>query len=354
MINGAALLTAPASLACTWLNHPLRSYHWAAEAAPMKRVLLVTSDPKEADHRYVEESLDRARIPFCTRAGTVPDAAGIRDALATGNIDILHFTDSQSARMIPVGCPVATVVTVNELPWDKERGRFSIGHLSDDLALADVICCETPAMGKALSEVVPTPEYHVVRPGVDVDLFDPDINQLPREHLIDFDDESKMLVAIGTFDTPTVLADAIEMLPEEVAEDLNLIHLGQESNLVPEQIISVLQHAEAILFADLSRFHRHALLHAAAAGCPTFVTDSEPALRVLQDEDLLSPDEPREWADELTRIHSEWRRAGGVPRHPDEELIGRMRRMYSLSTAPRAIEHAYDAAGTANDLRKNQ
>jgi hypothetical protein len=84
------------------------------------------------------------------------------------------------------------------------------------------------------------------------------------------------------------------------------------------------------------------------------VTDSEPALRVLQDEDLLSPDEPREWADELTRIHTEWRRAGCVQRHPDEELIGRMRRMYSLNTAPRAIEHAYDAAGTANDLRKNQ
>jgi len=28
--------------------------------------------------------------------------------------------------------------------------------------------------------------------------------------------------------------------------------------------------------------------------------------------------------------------------------------MYSLNTAPRAIEQAYDAAGTANDLRKNQ
>jgi hypothetical protein len=56
----------------------------------------------------------------------------------------------------------------------------------------------------------------------------------------------------------------------------------------------------------------------------------------------MSPD-PRDWADEISSMHNEWRSAGGVPRFPDEEAIARVRNTNGLRAYGRALEKAWNA-----------
>ena len=55
-----------------------------------------------------------------------------------------------------------------------------------------------------------------------------------------------------------------------------------------------------------------------------------------------------DWVDELVRIHSEWRKSGGVPRHPDEELINHVKSLLSPDSHGKSLADAYDLAVSPN------
>ena len=66
----------------------------------MKRVLLATAEPEGEEsygHLMIADSLNRARVPFWTKAGTVRSSSELEAALEIGGIDLVHFVDPQSA-----------------------------------------------------------------------------------------------------------------------------------------------------------------------------------------------------------------------------------------------------------------
>ena len=311
----------------------------------MKRVLLVTTNSELPIHRYFENALDKALVQSTTRAGTVTNSEGIRNSIESGHIDLLHFTSPIAARLIPVGCSLPTIVSVQEWPIDGNLRR-----ILDDLALADLVSCGTPIIANELRKKIKGPEFSIHRQGIDNDLFNPNSNLYSRDYLIDFDDEKKMMVAIGTMGIPEILTESIESLPSEISNNLNFIRLD-DSRLLPEQKMAILQHAEIMLFADASRFHRQVVLHACASGCPVRVINPEPALDVLDAEYILSAEDPREWADAITKAHEKWRRAGGVPRHPDELLIERMEKHMGPNQCGINIDNQYTEAQIAHKMK---
>ena len=55
----------------------------------MRRVILATSASEGAEsygHLMIADALDRARVPFWTRATTIRNAAELRQALARGGL----------------------------------------------------------------------------------------------------------------------------------------------------------------------------------------------------------------------------------------------------------------------------
>ena len=68
----------------------------------------------------------------------------------------------------------------------------------------------------------------------------------------------------------------------------------------------------------------------------------------LQDEylpprSLLPATDPDHWVSAIVDVHSEWVRAGGVPRLPDEELVS-MARSFGRKAHGVELSRAYDLA----------
>jgi hypothetical protein len=266
----------------------------------------------------ISDALDRARVPFWTRATTIRNAAELSQALARGGVDLVHFTDATAAAFAPMTREYAATASLflDDVPLSS-RAR-------DDLDLVDLALLEEEGLAEGLNC-----RTSVIGPCLDVDAFDPAVTALPREHLASVDDESRMLLALGSDeDVEKILAE----LYDEVAAACNIITMcsAEGSALLdsPPRIIALLQHAEAMLLGEGSHFHPQISLHAAAAGCPII--------------DCMTPD-PRDWADEISSMHNEWRSAGRVPRFPDEEAITRVRNTNGLRAYGRALEKAWNA-----------
>lgn len=287
----------------------------------MRRVILATSASEGAEsygHLMIADALDRARVPFWTRATTIRNAAELSQALARGGVDLVHFTDAAAAAFAPMAREYAATASLflDDVPLSS--------RVRDDLDLVDLSLLEDEVLATGLNC-----RTSVIGPCLDIDAFDPAITALPREHLASVDDESRMLLALGSDDeVGKILAE----LDDEAAAACNIIAMCSTEGLAlldsPSRIIALLQHAEAMILGEGSQFHPQISLHAAAAGCPTI--------------DCMTSD-PRDWADEISSMHNEWRSAGGVPRFPDEEAIARVRNTNGLRSYGRALEKAWNA-----------
>lgn len=267
----------------------------------------------------IEDALDRARVPFWTRAATVRSAAELDLALERGGVDIVHFTDARAAGFAAMAREYAALGSVfledSSLP----------ARAKDDLDLLDLVLLEDESLAEGLNCAT-----SLIGPCLDVDAFDPNITPLPREHLASIDDESRMLLALASDDG---VDEILAQFDAEMARECNVLAMcGTEGSALldrPVRIIALLQHAEALLLGAGAAFHPQISLHAAAAGCPIIDCNTS---------DL------REWSDRLTNLHSQWRAAGKVPRFPDEQAVEKARKTNGLRAYGRGLAKAYERA----------
>ena len=285
----------------------------------MKRLLLATSEPEGEEsygHLMIADALNRARVPFWTKAATVRSTSELDAALAIGGIDLVHFVDPTAASFARINrsYPAVGSLFVDSPPLSS--------RMTDDLDLLDLVLVESEELSSSLKS-----ETLEIGTCLDVDAFSPESNPKPREFLKPFDDESKMLVSIGT---DCDFQELVTELDHEVISDCNFVMM--QSNEVqqlfdqPDWIIALLQHSEVLMIAEGNPYHPNLVLHASASGCPTLNCNSE---------------DPREWIEQFVRIHRDWTRAGKVPRFPDENAIENIRKTNGLRAYGHNLAEVY-------------
>ena len=285
----------------------------------MKRLLLATSEPEGEEsygHLMIADALNRARVPFWTKAATVRSTSELDAALAIGGIDLVHFVDPPAASFARINrsYPAVGSLFVDSPPLSS--------RMTDDLDLLDLVLVESEELSSSLKS-----ETLEIGTCLDVDAFSPESNPKPREFLKSFDDEAKMLVSIGT---DCDFQELVTELDDEVISDCNFVMM--QSNEVqqlfdePDRIIALLQHSEVLMIAEGNPYHPNLVLHASASGCPTLNCNSE---------------DPREWIEQFVGIHRDWTRAGKVPRFPDENAIENIRKTNGLRVYGHNLAEAY-------------
>ena len=264
----------------------------------------------------IADALNRARVPFWTKAATVRSTSELDAALAIGGIDLVHFVDPTAASFARINrsYPAVGSLFVDSPPLSS--------RMTDDLDLLDLVLVESEELSSSLKS-----ETLEIGTCLDVDAFSPESNPKPREFLKPFDDEAKMLVSIGT---DCDFQELVAELDDEIISDCNFVMM--QSNEVqqlfdePDRIIALLQHSEVLMIAEGNPYHPNLVLHASASGCPTLNCNSE---------------DPREWIEQFVRIHRDWIRAGKVPRFPDENAIENIRKINGLRAYGYNLAEAY-------------
>ena len=123
-----------------------------------------------------------------------------------------------------------------------------------------------------------------------------------------------------------------------------MLHIGSEVELPDEQLVAALQHAEALLFPSISEGFGYPPAEAMAAGCPVIAANLPAHNEVIPERCLLPATDVMAWVDEVVRVHSAWKRAGGVPRNPDDSLIDYVRDSLSPEAHGEALSRAYETA----------
>tara|TARA_Y100001970_G_C14257611_1_gene876704 strand:- start:466 stop:1320 length:855 start_codon:yes stop_codon:yes gene_type:complete len=270
----------------------------------MKRMVLVSSKGSDASNKMcqlMENILSRALIPFWSHASTVSSLSELKEVIDSTPIDLILVTDLPSAREVPIS---------RELPalgiFLDEQLDLTSSRIIDDLELLDLIFTESEIELNLSNPTI------VIGSVFDVEYFDPRNNERPREYILDFDIDDKMLVLTSSdYDLSIVKSN----LPKDMINDLNFMSLVKSPSLTSEQIVSSLQHSEVLLISEGQQIHPLISNHAMAAGCPIIDCRS---------------DDPRKWSDKLFQIWREWIRAGKVPRHPDEDLIKKAKIEFGL------------------------
>ena len=264
----------------------------------------------------IADALNRARVPFWTRAGTVRSSSELDAALEIGGIDLVHFVDPQSASFARIN---RSYPAVGSLFIDSPNLS---SRMVDDLDLLDLVLVESEALSSSLKS-----ETWEIGTCLDIDAFSPESNPKSRDYLAPIDDDAKMLVSIGTDSDFQVL---VAELDKEIVSDCNfiLMHSHEMEHFFDEsdRIIALLQHSEVLLIADGNLYHPNLVLHASASGCPSLNCNSE---------------DPREWMEEFVRIHRDWVRAGKVPRFPDENAIENIRKTNGLRAYGNSLAEVY-------------
>ena len=285
----------------------------------MKRVLLATTELEGEEsygHLMIADSLNRARVPFWTKAGTVRSSSELEAALEIGGIDLVHFVDPQSASFARIN---RSYPAVGSLFIDSPNLS---SRTVDDLDLLDLVLVESEILSSSLKC-----ETWNIGTCLDVDAFSPESNPKPRDLLASIDDESKMLVCVGTdYGFQNLVAE----LDKEIISDCNfvMLHSNEMEHLLDEsdRIIALMQHSEVLLVGGGNLYHPNLELHASASGCPSLNCTSQ---------------DPRQWIEDFTQIHRDWIRAGKVPRFPDERAIENVRKTNGLEAYGRSLAEAY-------------
>ena len=285
----------------------------------MKRVLLATTEPEGEEsygHLMIADALNRARVPFWTKAGTARSSSELDAALEVGGIDLVHFVDPQSASFARINRSYAAV---GSLFFDSPNLS---SRMVDDLDLLDLVLVESEILSSSLKC-----EAWNIGTCLDVDAFSPESNPKVRDLLAPIDDESKMLVCVGTDSDFQVL---VAELDKEIIADCNFVmmHSNEMEYLLDEsdRIIALMQHSEVLLIGDGNLYHPNLELHASASGCPSLNCTSQ---------------DPRQWIEDFMGIHRDWIRAGKVPRLPDERAIENVRKTNGLEAYGRNLAEAY-------------
>lgn len=335
-------------------------------------------------HQAIEANLQRALVPNWTRIKTIQHGIifgaifrlhrrwfkhpkVVSEELMNTQADILHITDQEQAHLVPKNSEIPVVVTVHDLfnicprliegsdvpiPVGEPnpgiiRGR-DISKLRAGLSRADLLICISDMTLREVVKEFPDKPVALVRNQVEVDYWSPEKNPQPRELLAEYDDDSKCLIITIGSDEPrkrlSFVRQILNNLPEEVTQDINLINIGSEVKLNEEQLVAAFQHAELLLFPSAGEGFGYPPVEAMAAGCPVLASNLPAHNEIIPKHCLLSPTDIRAWTEAIEKIHAEWRRAGGVPRHPDEELMNHVGSLLSPITHGSALARAYDLA----------
>jgi len=326
----------------------------------------------DANHAVVEHLLDKARVPMWTKAAVVEDGNGSRGhpkrvagAAAEMQADLIHITNQHHAHLVPKASDVPVVLSVHDLfdfrPRSMEAGDVAVplGDRSPSTARieevqvtragmerADLLLCASEMTLDDARHLFPNTRAVVVRDSVDVEHWDPAVNQRPRELLGPHDDEGKcLLVSVGGEDPRwrnQFVSSMMGKIPEEVGRDIHLIRIGIET-LDREQIAAAYQNAEAMLYPGVSIGFHSPPTEAMAAGCPVLASDLPTHDEILPADCLLPATDLGAWVSAIVAIHSDWRRAGGVSRHVDERLVAHAVSDYGRDAHGEALGRAYDS-----------
>jgi glycosyltransferase involved in cell wall biosynthesis len=329
-----------------------------------------------------EVMLDRAKVPGWTKAITVeiritkipylgPNSSShkqlILEEIESSQPDLLHITDQEQAHLVPETCTIPVVVTVHDMfhleprqikagdirvpVGDQRPGLFrrrDLKRLKEGLARADLLICASEMTRRDVERMFPGKSTALVRHQIDLDYWDPEGNPRSRELIAEHDDDSKcLLITVGS-DEPrnrlNFVREVITNIPEEVADDIHMLHIGSEVELDDEQLVAAFQHAEALLFPSISEGFDHPPAIAMAAGCPVIAANLPTHNEVIPKRCLLPATDVVAWVDEVVRVHAAWKRAGGVPRNPDDSLIEHVTASLSPETQGKALAKAFDNA----------
>tara|TARA_B100000427_G_scaffold200380_1_gene166562 strand:- start:6422 stop:7501 length:1080 start_codon:yes stop_codon:yes gene_type:complete len=334
-------------------------------------------------HFAVESLLERALVPGWIRTGTIEHTIStsplsrlysrwrshprlVSRSIEQSNADLLHITDQEQAHLVPHQCKVPVVVTVHDLFHLKPRSikagednvevgehspglirRRDLKRLRQGLERADLLICISEMTRRDVESLFPGKPTALVRHQVDVDYWDPEENPCSRELISDFDDDSKcMLVTVGS-DEPRKRLDfvneVLDNLPEEIAEDIHMLHIGSEVKLGDQQLVAALQHAEALLFPSISEGFGYPPVEAMAAGCPVLASDLPAHNEIIPEDCLLPADDISAWVSAITQVHAAWKRAGEVPRISEDSLVLHVKDNLSPETQGEALSAAYES-----------
>ena len=354
----------------------------------IKRVLLVRGDVHSRSSSLYSQDmtsevmLDRAKVPGWTKAITmeiritkIPHLGSnnsshkqlILEEIQSSQPDLLHITDQEQAHLVPETCTIPVVVTVHDMfhleprqikagdirvpVGDQRPGLFrrrDLKRLKEGLARADLLICASEMTRRDVERMFPGKPTALVRHQIDLDYWDPEGNPRSRELIAEHDDDSKcLLITVGT-DEPrnrlNFVREVITSLPEEVADDIHMLHIGSEVELDDEQLVAAFQHAEALLFPSISEGFGFPPAIAMAAGCPVIAANLPTHNEVIPERCLLPVTDVVAWVDEIVKVHTAWMRAGGVPRNPDDSLIDHVKNTLSAEAQGQAMAEAYHDA----------
>ena len=334
-------------------------------------------------HFAVESILERALVPGWIRTGTIEHRIKtsplsrlysrwsshprlVARTIEQSDADLLHITDQEQAHLVPHRCKVPVVVTVHDLFHLKPRtikageDKVKVGEhnpgmirkrdlkrLRQGLERADLLICISEMTRRDVESLFPGKPTALVRHQVDVEYWDPERNPHSRDLIAEHDDDSKcMLVTVGSDEPRKRLGfvnEVLNNLPEEIAEDIHMLHIGSEVKLDDEQLVAALQHAEALLFPSISEGFGYPPVEAMAAGCPVLAADLPAHNEVIPKNCLLPYADVPAWVHEISKIHAAWKRAGGVPRNPKDSLIEHVRENLSPEAHGDTLSAAYAA-----------
>jgi len=336
-----------------------------------RRIVLARSSKDEtgygANGVVVEELLDRAKCSGWTRAATVGEGGEISDAVGEYGADLVHIPNQYDAHMVPArGANVPYLVSVHDLYDHRPRAidagdvpvplgdRFPpsakarlLTSCREGMARADLLLCSSERTMVEAREMFPETRCVLVRDSIDDDFWDPNRNHRPRSMLGDYGDEGKcLLVSVGEKDPrwrAQFVNEVIGLVPDEVREDLLLFRIGS-GRIDWEQVAAAFQHAEAMLYPGVSIGFHSPALEACAAGCPVLASDLPMHDELLPPRCLLPATDSDYWVSAIVGIHAEWVRAGGVPRHVDDELLSMAKLSFGRSAHGDALAKAYGIA----------
>ena len=313
---------------------------------------------KTIEHKQIDTLLSRAMKRWFSHPRIVSQVSESTEA------DLIHITDQEQAHLVPKKSKVPVIVTVHDLfhirpriidggdvlvpVGDQKPGffrRIDLKNLEKGLQRADLLICISEATLGDVKKTFPGKPVALVRHQIDTEYWSPTLNPMSRDILGDLDDESKMLViTLGSNEKRKRLdfvRRVISSLPEEVSNDINLIHMGSDVKVSDDQLLAALQNAEVLLFPSASEGFGYPPAEAMAAGCLVLASDLPAHNEIIPDSNLLPPTSIQDWVSELTKIHADWRAAGGVPRHPSDELMEHVKNILSPESQGKSLAEAY-------------